>query len=105
MLSIIYGSRIATVNGRRFKSIVKIGSFMWLPFSTEVDAAAFCRGYRSGMSRIWRTTFVMPKIADTHYRRGFRFAWIAHHYGKKFVNDQFPEVFIVKKDGENEKCQ
>jgi hypothetical protein len=99
MLGITCGYKTDMDDGSS-STTVKIGSFLCLRFGNAEKAESFLLGYRSGMARIWRTTFVLPTKTDTLFRRGFRFAWWCHLYGIKHARDQFPEAYIVNKNGE-----
>lgn len=90
------GTDDSTTRNKVPKCLIRVGTFLVMPFYDVEDAQSFLTGYRSGMARIWRTTFVMPRQIDSSHKRGFRFAFLCHWYGRKFCNDQFPEIALIK---------
>ena len=92
MLRILYGCKTDMVTAP--KAEARVGRLCVIPFESEESGREFSLGYRSGMARIWRTTYSMPKRASNWRVRGFRFAWLAHWVGKREGNDQFPEITL-----------
>lgn len=50
------------------------------------------------MARIWRTTYEWPEDLDSYMKRGYRYAWIMHIYGRKFLNEEYPEAYLISED-------
>jgi hypothetical protein len=94
MQAALFGFKTGMERSDERKPYARIGSFLFLEFDNLHFAQEFMAGYRSGMARIWRTTYELPKNADTPRRRGVRFAWLCHLYGSKYENDQFPEASL-----------
>lgn len=95
MQKVLYGCK--TISEETIsESDVGIGNFVSLSFPSIESAEEFLSGFRSGIARIAKSSYVLPKVSSftpPWYIRGFRFAWIAHHYGKAFANDEFPEGY------------
>jgi len=95
MREVLFGFKTDTdEREKRPAANVKIGSLVEIPFASEADAIAFAAGYRSGMARIWRTTYEMPMLVNSAKKRGVRFAWLCHVTGRMY-RDEFPEVEVV----------
>lgn len=81
------------------KVLVAIGCFLEIPFLELRDAKDFCAGYRSGIARIAKSSYNLPTAdkCDSVYARGFRFAFLAHFFGRKHSIDDFPEAIICQR--------
>jgi hypothetical protein len=95
MLAVLCGSKIVMAEReKKTVALVKVGSLCEIPFESEMRARSFAAGYRSGMARIWRTTYELPGSVNDIRDRGVRFAWLAHIVGRRY-KDEFPELEVV----------
>ena len=80
--------------------MVEIGRLCDLKFRDTQAARDFCGGYRSGMARIAKGSYNYPHIkeGDNWFKRGYRFAFLAHMTGRRTCNEDFPDAVILEED-------
>ena len=85
-------------------AIVRVGNLCNIPFRKLNYAYEFLEGYRSGMARVWKSSYIIPGKPATYRDRGMRFAWLAHICGRKHKDD-YPEARIIYAEDRQLSCE
>ena len=74
---------------------VRIGNFVSLRKLDRESAMEFAAGYRSGIAKLAKGSYVYPATpveSLSPYTRGFRFAFAAHWFARRHGLEEWPDI-------------